>query len=122
MGHYPGRYEAEAMQLDGYTVRDITPAEDASGGKAVTCPVAQCAASFPTLTGAPGWYTLHVEYFDTSDGAARYRVTVNGQQIDQWTAAHAGLDHGHCSHAAPPGFHFIDAAVRSKASRYGRAM
>ncbi len=41
VGHYPGRFEAESMALEGYTVRDITPAEDASGGKAVGCPSAR---------------------------------------------------------------------------------
>jgi alpha-glucuronidase len=86
VGRYPGRYEAEAMKLEGYAVRDITPEEDASGGKAVACPAAPCAASFQ-YNGAAGWHTLHVEYFDTSDGAARYRLTVNGQPIDEWTAA-----------------------------------
>ena len=37
VGNYPGRVEAEAMQLEGYTAQDITPWEAASGGKAVTC-------------------------------------------------------------------------------------
>jgi len=37
VGHYPGRFEAEAMHLYGYQVRDVVPAEDASGGKAVAC-------------------------------------------------------------------------------------
>jgi alpha-glucuronidase len=86
VGHYPGRFEAESMKLEGYAVREVTPAEDASGGKAVACPAASCAASFQ-YDGAAGWYTLHVEYFDTSDGAARYKLTVNGQPIDEWTAS-----------------------------------
>ena len=36
-GHYPGRLEAEDARLTGYKVIAITPWEDASGGKAVTC-------------------------------------------------------------------------------------
>jgi alpha-glucuronidase len=36
-GHYPGRLEAEDARLTGYKVIEITPWEDASGGKAVTC-------------------------------------------------------------------------------------
>jgi alpha-glucuronidase len=36
-GHYPGRLEAEDARLTGYQVIDITPWEDASGGKAVLC-------------------------------------------------------------------------------------
>ena len=43
-GHYPGRLEAEDARLTGYKVIDITPWEDASGGKAVTCPLAQYAS------------------------------------------------------------------------------
>ena len=52
----------------------------------MACPTASCAASFQ-YDGAAGWYTLHVEYFDTSDGAARYKLTINGQPIDEWTAS-----------------------------------
>ena len=36
-GHYPGRLEAEDARLTGYKIIDITPWEDASGGKAVSC-------------------------------------------------------------------------------------
>jgi alpha-glucuronidase len=87
VGHYPGRIEAEAMTLAGYTVRDIKPEEDASQGKAVACPTgtAQCSAT-AKFNGEPGWYTLRVEYFDQSNGAARYRVWIGKQLIDEWTA------------------------------------
>jgi alpha-glucuronidase len=84
--HYPGRYEAESMKLEGYTVRDVTPAEDASGGKAISCPVTQCAATLK-YDGAAGWYTLHVEYFDQMDGVSHYRLLIDGQPIDEWAAA-----------------------------------
>jgi alpha-glucuronidase len=86
VGHNAGRYEAEAMQLTGYAARDVMPAEDASGGKAVACAAAPCAASFQ-FNGAAGWYTIHVQYFDQSDGAARFKLSVNEQPVDQWTAA-----------------------------------
>jgi len=36
-GHYPGRLEAEDAHLTGYKIIDVTPWEDASGGKAVSC-------------------------------------------------------------------------------------
>jgi alpha-glucuronidase len=36
-GHYPGRLEAEDARLTGYHVINVTPWEDASGGKAVSC-------------------------------------------------------------------------------------
>ena len=87
VGRYPGRYEAESMTLEGYTVRDVTPPEDASGGKAVACPASagSCSATLK-FTGEPGWYNLRVEYFDQSDGASHYRLWVGKQLIDEWTA------------------------------------
>jgi alpha-glucuronidase len=87
VGNYPGRYEVEAMRLEGYTVRDITPLEDASGGKAVACAVpAGCAASLH-FEGAPGWYTLNVQYFDSMDGVSKFRLLVGSQVVDEWAAA-----------------------------------
>jgi alpha-glucuronidase len=88
VGYYPGRVEAEDMQLAGYAVRDVTPAEDASGGRAVACPtgVAFCSASY-SFQGAAGWYTLSVQYFDQNNGISRYDVLVNGQRIASWEAA-----------------------------------
>ena len=85
VGRHPGRFEAESMKLEGYTVVDVTPWEAASGGKAVSCPVAQCAAVL-RYDGSPGWYTIHVRYFDQIDGVSRFRLLVAGQLIDEWTA------------------------------------
>jgi alpha-glucuronidase len=86
VGHYPGRHEAESMQLQGYAVRDITPWEGASGGKGVACAAAPCAASM-RFDGAAGWYTLKVRYFDQMNGVSKFRVRVGEQLIDEWTAA-----------------------------------
>jgi len=85
VGSYPGRFEAEAMHLDGYQVRDVVPAEDASGGKAVACAAAECAASL-RFDGATGRYTLRVQYFDQRNGISHYRLRVAGQAIDEWDA------------------------------------
>jgi alpha-glucuronidase len=85
VGHYQGRFEAEAMHLYGYQVRDVVPAEDASGGKAVACAAAECSASLK-FDGAAGWYTLRVEYFDQRNGVSHYRLRVAGQVIDEWDA------------------------------------
>jgi alpha-glucuronidase len=87
VGHYPGRFEAESMTLEGYTIRDITPPEDASGGKVVGCPAGapQCAATMK-FNGAPGWYTLRAQYFDQANGVSHYRVFVNRQLVDEWSA------------------------------------
>ncbi|MDE3195891.1 MAG: glucosiduronase, partial [Acidobacteriota bacterium] len=84
-GHYPGRTEAEAMTLGGYRPIEVKPWETASGGKAVSCAEAKCAASMK-YEGAPGWYTLRVEYFDQNTGVSEYRVFLNGQPIDEWKA------------------------------------
>ena len=86
VGKHPGRYEAESMKLDGYTVRDVTPWEAASGGKAIGCPVASCSASL-RYEGAAGWHTLHVEYFDQIDGVSHFRLFVANQLVDEWAAA-----------------------------------
>ena len=85
-GQHPGRTEAEAMKLDGYTVRDITPWETASGGKAITCPQAKCTAAL-RYEGAPGWYTLHVQYFDLNGAVSRFQLWVGTQLVDEWTAS-----------------------------------
>jgi alpha-glucuronidase len=86
VGNYPGRFEAEAMTLDGYTVQPVTPWEAASGGKAIVCPREQCTASM-RYDGTPGWYTLHAQYFDLNSGVSRFRLWVGNQLVDEWTAA-----------------------------------
>ncbi|MGC1415047.1 MAG: alpha-glucuronidase family glycosyl hydrolase [Candidatus Acidiferrum sp.] len=87
VGHYPGRIEAEAMQLQGYVPFDVVPSEDASGGKAVECaaPAQKCFAAF-RFDGRAGWYELDVEYFDQNNGKSRFRVLVGDQQVDEWFA------------------------------------
>ncbi len=75
------------MVLAGYKVVDVTPFEDASGGKAVECPagVESCSAAM-RFSGEPGWYDLRVQYFDQSNGVSRYRVWLGHQLIDEWSA------------------------------------
>ncbi|MBZ5617348.1 MAG: glucosiduronase [Acidobacteriia bacterium] len=85
VGRYPGRFEAESMNLEGYTVRDVTPWEAASGGKAIACAAARCTATL-RYDGAAGWYTLHVRYFDQIDGVSHFRLWVGSQLIDEWAA------------------------------------
>jgi alpha-glucuronidase len=86
VGHYPGRFEAESMRLQGYEVKDVTPWEAASGGKAVECPAStDCAATLHYM-GAPGRYTIRVQYFDPDTGAQRLRLSVGTQVIDDWVA------------------------------------
>jgi alpha-glucuronidase len=83
---YSGRIEAEAMKLEGYTPVDVTPSEDASGGKAVSCPVQRCSATFK-YQGEEGKRSfVRVEYFDQSTGSAHFGVFLNDKMIDEWTA------------------------------------
>jgi alpha-glucuronidase len=87
-GHFPNRREAEAMQLEGYQVVDVKPWEAASGSKAIQCgsPAQRCAASFE-YDGKPGWFDLRVQYFDTDNGVAHFRVFLGTQLVDEWAAA-----------------------------------
>ena len=86
VGHYPGRLEAESAELQGFKVTDVTPWEGASDGKAIACGSAQCSATL-RYDGQPGRFTLRVQYFDQNNGAARYRVRIGDQLVDEWTAA-----------------------------------
>jgi alpha-glucuronidase len=84
-GHFPGRMEAEDARLTGYTVFDVRPWEDASRGKAVTCPEKSCSAEW-TYTGKPGSYNIAVQYFDLQGGVAHFALSVNGSPIALWAA------------------------------------
>jgi alpha-glucuronidase len=84
-GHYPGRMEAEDASLTGYKIIDVTPWEDASGGKAVTCAEKSCTAEW-TYTGVAGHYNIAVQYFDLQGGTAKFTLLLNGQPVDSWVA------------------------------------
>jgi alpha-glucuronidase len=101
-GHYPGRLEAEDARLTGYKIIDVTPWEDASGGKAAVAPTqpkAQqehpidvspveapaCSAEW-TYNGPPGRYDIAVQYFDLQPGIAHFTLAVNDRQIVSWSA------------------------------------
>lgn len=87
VGHYPDRIEAEAMRLQGYTPIDVTPEENASGGKAIVCEgqAQPCQAAFHFDRPA-GWYDLDVQYFDQNNGESKFRVFIGDQQVDEWIA------------------------------------
>jgi alpha-glucuronidase len=87
VGHYPGRVEAEEMELRGYVAFDVTPWEAASGGKGIEClsESEPCTASFH-FTGAPGHYDIDVRYFDQSNGISHFRVYLGNQLIAEWSA------------------------------------
>jgi alpha-glucuronidase len=83
-GHYPGRLEAEDARLTGYKVIDVTPWEDASDGKAVSCEgQTSCAAEW-TYSGAAGRFNIAVQYFDLQGGVAKFALDVNGNTAETW--------------------------------------
>jgi alpha-glucuronidase len=87
VGNYPGRIEAEAMQLDGYTVTSIDPPENASGAKGVVCDASHKTCAATTLFhGEAGWYDIDIQYFDLNTGSASFQVYVNDQQVASWRA------------------------------------
>lgn len=85
VGNHPGRTEAEALRLDGYTAIEPIRWESASGGKAVECRQARCEAAL-AYSGDAGWYKLRIQYFDQNNGVARYRVRVGDQVVEEWQA------------------------------------
>lgn len=87
VGNYPGRVEAEALKLDGYTTVDITPWETASGGKAVVCTGGHTECSLSLIWNRPdGWYNVAVQYFDLRGGASTYTLEVADRSVDTWQA------------------------------------
>ena len=85
VGHITDRVEAESMQLQGYESVDVTPWENASGGKGIECKAQSCTASFQ-FDRADGWYELDVQYFDLANGNAKFHMYVGDQLVDQWVA------------------------------------
>ncbi len=88
-GKFPGRLEAEDARLTGYKVVDVTPWEDASRGKAVTCDKAAaphgCTAEW-SYKGTAGKLNIAVQHFDLQGGAAKFTLEVNGKSAASWTA------------------------------------
>jgi alpha-glucuronidase len=84
-GHYPGRLEAEDARLTGYQIIDVTPWEDASRGKAVTCGEAACSAEWTWVLPA-AHYNIAVQYFDLPRGAASFTLLVNNHPQATWKA------------------------------------
>ena len=85
VGHFPGRIEAESMQMEGYTAVDATPWETASEGKAVVCNRSTTCNLTGTLDQQPGIYNIAVQYFDLRTGASRYELLLNDNPMAHWT-------------------------------------
>ncbi len=83
-GHFPDRVEAETMQLRGYVPVEVTPWENASGGRAIECHDEHgCSVSFKFAKVA-GRYEIDVEYFDQNNGESKFRLYLNGLLLDEW--------------------------------------
>jgi alpha-glucuronidase len=85
VGREPNRIEAESMRLERFVVGGVTPWETASGGQAIRCPADTCVAT-TSVHGAAGVYDVVVQYFDESDGASTFALSVGGRQVDRWVA------------------------------------
>jgi alpha-glucuronidase len=85
VANHSNRMEAENARLSGYVEVAVTPWETASGEKAVECRGANCTAVF-RYSGEAGFRDIAVQYFDVNSGVARYRVRINDQVVDEWTA------------------------------------
>lgn len=87
VGNYPNRFEAEAMQLEGYEPQNVKPWETASGGQCVECVAPdRKGAVVLKFDGKAGWFELNVRYFDENDGASQFQLLVAGQVVDKWKA------------------------------------
>ncbi|KAJ5109433.1 hypothetical protein N7456_006108 [Penicillium angulare] len=86
VANYPWRIEAENMRLSGYTVVSVTPAEAASGGKAIVTEsnenpgTAKAEVPFPS-----GTYDIAVNYFDHLGGVSKYEIFLNDQCVGKWS-------------------------------------
>ncbi len=86
VGHYPNRFAATGLTLDGYTPVAVHPWETAMSGKAVECAGhASCSASL-VWNKPSGWYNVVVQYYDYFMGVSRFTLQVNGHTIDTWAA------------------------------------
>lgn len=87
VGNNPNRFEAEAMQAEGYEPHNVKPWETASGGQGVECVSAENKGAVTLkFDGKAGWFDLKVRYFDENDGASKFKLLVAGQVVDEWKA------------------------------------
>ncbi len=85
-GNFPNRIEAESMTLTGYVPVEVTPWENASGGKAIECRDPNgCSATY-RVPGTATTREVDVVFFDQNNGESRFRVFVNDRKVDEWVA------------------------------------
>ena len=74
------------MQLVGHTPIAVNPWKAASGGIAVSFANSRCSGRF-VFEGSPGRHEVRTRYFDQDNGAASFRILLNGQLLDQSVAS-----------------------------------
>ncbi|KAJ5893102.1 hypothetical protein N7504_009793 [Penicillium tannophilum] len=86
VGNHLWRIEAQNMKLSGYKVVSVTPAEAASGGKAIITESSQASGTAETkLDFPPGIYDIAVNYYDHLGGRSKYEAFLNRQLIGSWS-------------------------------------
>ncbi|KAJ5734063.1 hypothetical protein N7493_002849 [Penicillium malachiteum] len=86
VSNYQWRIEAEDMRLSGYKIVPVTPAEAASGGKAIITESNQNPGTAMAKIPYPsGKYDIAVNYFDHTGGTSKYEIFLNNQVIGRWS-------------------------------------
>lgn len=85
-GRFPGRVEAESMTLSRFTAGAVIPWETASAGQAAICSAGGTCTARHRFQGTAGVYDIALQYFDESDGLARFTVAVGNRRVDTWVA------------------------------------
>ncbi|KAK6842787.1 hypothetical protein PG995_001804 [Apiospora arundinis] len=91
VGNHPWRIEAEAMELDGYTVIRVDPFETASGFHAIRTTSNTTAGTATAKLDerfAAGTYDIAVNYFDVKGGRASYEIFLNDKSLGTWVGNH----------------------------------
>ena len=79
----PVRIEAENMDLSGgYRVESKS---FASNDQFIGLKNGSTGSATTTFMGPTGYYDIEVGYFDESDGASQFNISINGDSIDSWT-------------------------------------
>ncbi|MDF7807193.1 LamG domain-containing protein [Pontiellaceae bacterium B12219] len=80
----PSSIEAEAMTLDGFI---IEPQSVASNGQVIVLAGDAGTASGTLALLGSGFYDIQTVYFDENDGEAVYKLYIDGELIDAWSAS-----------------------------------
>ena len=75
-------YEAEDMELNGFSIETNSAA---SGGQLIGLS-SNSGTAITTLNVNSGYYDIETAYFDESDGNAVYKLFLDGDLIDAWSA------------------------------------